>query len=299
VTKISILTPSLNQGEFIRKTIESVLTQKIPELDYWVIDGGSTDGTPDVLREFNTHIRWVSEPDRGTANALNKGFGRSRGEIIGWLSSDDIYYPGALHTVLEFFAAHSEIDILYGDANHIDEKDQVLERYPTEPFSFERLKEVCFISQPATFFRRRLIDEFGMLNESFSHCIDYELWVRFAKLGARFHYLPQTLAATRLHPSAKTVAFRVACHEDINNILKNHFGQVPTHCLLNYAYAVIEDRGMRRDQHFRFAVALAKESVLAANRWNGKMSFQLAKELGAALVYAGQQKLRFQRQHLC
>jgi hypothetical protein len=129
------------------------------------------------------------------------------------------------------------------------------------------------------------------LNESFSHCIDYELWVRFAKSGARFQYLPQTLAATRLHPNAKTVAFRVACHDDINNILKSHFGQVPTRCLLNYAYAVIEDRGVRRDQHFRFAVALVKESLGAAYRWNDKISFQLAQELGSSLVYAGQQKL--------
>src|SRR5215471_15653998 len=136
MNSIGIVTPSLNQGRYIRKAMASVLSQKVQSLEYVVIDGGSTDETLDLLRSFEAKLRWVSEPDRGTADAINKGFKLVGGDILGWLNSDDLYYEGALETVQEFFEKSPDVDLVYGDANHIDENGNFIEKYPTESWSW-------------------------------------------------------------------------------------------------------------------------------------------------------------------
>jgi glycosyltransferase involved in cell wall biosynthesis len=283
VNSIAIVTPSFNQGKYIRRTIESVLAQGVQNLEYIVIDGGSTDETLEVLRSFDSKLRWIAEPDRGTADAINKGFRFVEGEILGWLNSDDIYYEDALVTIQEFFELNPHVDVVYGDADHIDENGSFIEKYPTEPWSWVRLHELCFISQPAAFFRRRVIQNFGALNTRYPHCVDYELWIRCAKAGAKFQHLPKTLAATRLHPDAKTVAKRLACHEDINNILRDHLGRVPQRWVLNYAYAAVDDRGLPREQQLRFTSALVKESIIASARWNRGLEWELVKTLSGLM----------------
>jgi glycosyltransferase involved in cell wall biosynthesis len=271
VNRMAIVTPSFNQGKYIRRTVESILSQEIPDLDYLVMDGGSTDETVSILKSFGEKIRWKSEPDKGTADAINKGFLTTQSEFIAWLNSDDIYYPGTLETVTEFFDSHPEIDVVYGDANHIDAEDRVLETYPTEPFSWERLIETCIISQPAAFFRRHAIEKFGFLDATFPNSVDYELWVRWAKNGVKFQYLPKLLAATRIHPEAKTIANRVACHKDNNDILKKYVGKVPTRWLFAYAFAVVEERGLSRTREFAFISVLTWEFVRASLRWNRRI----------------------------
>jgi glycosyltransferase involved in cell wall biosynthesis len=286
VTLISVITPSFNQGNFIRRTIESVLSQGITDLEYIVMDGGSQDQTIEILKSYGDRLKWNSEPDGGTADALNKGLKAANGSVIGWLNSDDIYYAGGLRAALKFLAENPEVDVLYGDANHIDDQDRFIEKYPTEPWSWERLQQQCIISQPAAFFRRTVIDRFGLLDTRRPHCVDYEYWLRLSKSGARFFYLPVTLAATRLHANAKTVAFRRGCHADINDILRDHLGKVPTRWLVNYAHAAVEERGITPDQGSLFELTLVKELIGASLKWNHGISIELIRRTAGGLAGA-------------
>jgi glycosyltransferase involved in cell wall biosynthesis len=279
--RISIITPSYNQGKYIERTIQSVLAQEVEGLEYVVIDGGSTDQTVEILQGHGNRFSWVSEKDRGHADAINKGLARSSAPIVGWLNSDDIYYPDALATVLEFFAAHPDVDVVYGDANHIDEKDAFIEKYVTEPWNWDRLLENCYISQPATFFRRAVVDCCGLIDEQAAPSIDYEYWVRLGKSGVRFEYLPKLLAATRLHDEALTVGSRIACHVATNNFMRAHFGRTPERWIFNYAHAVVETKGFRRSEPFQFAVAVSLVSWYASLRWNHSLSRNILQTTGA------------------
>ncbi|MGI9148852.1 MAG: glycosyltransferase family 2 protein, partial [Chloroflexota bacterium] len=165
MTAVSIITPSYNQGRFIEQTIQSVLGQDVGgrSLEYIIVDGGSNDETADVVQRYTDRLRWVSEPDRGQADAVNKGLRSTSGDVIGWLNSDDIYYPGAINAACDFLDAHPRVDVVYGEADHVDENGVVLGRYPTEPFEPRRLQDICFLCQPAVFFRRRVVEQFGDL----------------------------------------------------------------------------------------------------------------------------------------
>ena len=255
------------------------------------MDGGSQDQTIEILKSYGDRLKWNSEPDSGTADALNKGLKAANGSVIGWLNSDDIYYAGGLRAALKFLAENPEVDVLYGDANHIDDQDRVIDKYPTEPWSWERLQQQCIISQPAAFFRRTVIDRFGLLDTRRPYCVDYEYWLRLGKNGARFSYLPKTLAATRLHANAKTVALRRACHEDINNILRDHLGKVPTRWLLNYAHAVVEERGIAPDRGSLFELTLVKESIGASLKWNHSISIELIRRTAGWLAHEAKSRL--------
>ncbi len=208
--KFSIVTPSYNQGRFIERTLLSVAAQEGPgiEVEHVVFDAGSTDETVTVLNRHEERVRWISEKDNGQADAVNKGICNTDGEIIGWLNSDDVYYPGALERVAQFFGNRPDVDVVYGMADHIDLEGHPFEPYPTEEWNFERLKETCFICQPALFLRRCVFEKHGPLDESLHYCMDYEYWLRLGKAGVSFGYLQETLAGSRLYAENKTFTMK-------------------------------------------------------------------------------------------
>jgi glycosyltransferase involved in cell wall biosynthesis len=269
--RISIVTPSCNQGKYIEKTIQSVLSQDVEGLEYMVCDGGSSDETLSVLERYGDRVPWISERDKGPSDAINKGFYCSSGDVLGWLNSDDIYYPGALQTALDFFEKNPDVDVMYGDANHIDENDGFIEKYPTEDWDWERLTGRCFISQPAAFFRRRVFEKYGHLSVGI-RCMDYEYWLRLGKNGARFMHLPQLLAATRLYNEAFSVAGRVACHTEINSFTRKHLSRTPDQWLFSFGHAIAVSRGYNRRQPVRFISTLIYYSLYAALHWNHHVS---------------------------
>lgn len=269
---VSIVTPSLNQAPFLAAAIESVLVQDYPAIEYLVVDGGSTDGTLDILRRHDGRVRWLSEPDPGQTAAVNKGFRLTRGEIIGWLNADDLYLPGAVQAAVSYLAEHPDIDLVYGDADHIDEGGGVIEPYPTEPFDLGRLREACFICQPAAFFRRRLLDRVGPLDESLYCGMDYEFWIRAGRQG-RVGYLPVRLAQSRLHAGAKTVR-EYALHQRTSvEIVRRHFGLVPASWLCAYAGALVAPWIPRRNalQRGLYLAAVSLLSVWISWRVNRRL----------------------------
>lgn len=279
--KVSIITPSYNQGVFIEQTLHSVADQAAPgiEIEHVVFDGGSTDQTVEVLKRFEPSVRWQSKKDKGQSDAVNQGLRATDGEIIGWLNSDDVYYPGAIETVVRYFQAHPGTDIVYGMADHIDREGRAFEVYPSEPWDFERLKQTCFICQPALFFRRQMVERHGLLDETLDYCMDYEYWLRLGKAGARFAYLETKLAGSRLYADNKTLGARVKVHREINDMFRKAFGAVPDRWLFNYAHAVVEPQ-VDRTRHPRWFLArLLAASAMAAWRWNGGFSADLRRHL--------------------
>jgi glycosyltransferase involved in cell wall biosynthesis len=204
---VSIVTPSLNQAQFIRATIDSVLGQDYSALEYWVMDGGSTDGTLEILRGYGERLNWVSEPDEGQAAAINKGWRLARGEIIAYLNADDVYLPGAIDRVVNFFSAHPGVDIVYGDCDYVDAAGRFLQAYPTRAYDYVDLvrSTIDYIPQPAVFLRRRVLESVGCLDERLSFAMDFDYWLR-AGLSCAFAYLPARLAALRVHHGAKSVS---------------------------------------------------------------------------------------------
>ena len=163
---VTVVTPSFNHGRFMRETIESVLTQSYPRIEYLVMDGGSTDETVKILESYGDRVAWVSERDRGQTDAINKGWRRGRGAILAYLNSDDTYLPGAVEKAVAGLRAHPDAGAVYGEGYHVDESGRVIERYPTEPFDLTRLPQTCFICQPTVFLRRELVERVGYLDES-------------------------------------------------------------------------------------------------------------------------------------
>lgn len=277
--KISVVTPSYNQGQFILRTLQSVAAQSGASFEHVVFDGGSTDQTVEILKSFAAPLRWVSKKDGGQADAVNQGIQSTNGEIIAWLNSDDIYYPGAFQKVIEVFQNNPDVDVVYGNADHIDVLDNSFEEYPTESWSLERLFETCFICQPALFFRRSLVERYGVLDASLNYCMDYEYWLRLAVGGAKFLHIPMKLAGSRLYADNKTLGARVKVHREINDMFKMKFGKVPDRWLFNYATVCTESQISRDKFPKLFLGVFALRSLKNAIYWNGFISSSMVKKM--------------------
>jgi glycosyltransferase involved in cell wall biosynthesis len=208
--KISVITPSLNQADFIERTIDSVLSQNYPNLEYIVIDGGSNDGTLEILKKYDSQIKWISEKDQGQADAINKGLKMATGQILTYLNSDDLYEARALEKVACFFKKNPKTMWVYGKCRIIDENDKEIRKIITwyknfwlKKYSYNKLLAMDFISQPAVFWRKELTEEIGTFNINEHLVMDYGYWLR---AGRKYSagVINDYLAKFRLHQSSKS-----------------------------------------------------------------------------------------------
>lgn len=203
---VSIVTPSYNQALYLESAISSVIEQDYPEIEYLIIDGGSTDGSVDLIKKYASKLaQWVSESDRGQTDAINKGFTRATGEYFAWLNADDRLYPAAVREAVDFLEAHPEVGMVYGNAEYIDARGRIVGRFPAAQTNYAALRRgYVHIPQQASFWRRNLWQQVGPLDPAFAFAMDYDLWVRLAKIS-KLQYLPRTWAQFRLHEDSKTL----------------------------------------------------------------------------------------------
>ena len=258
--KITVITPSYNQGGFIEQTNQSVLDQGYPDLEYLVMDGGSTDQTLEILRKYSGNLLFSSEPDRGQSEAINKGLRLASGEVISYLNSDDLLVPGALVKVGNFFAAHPEAFWLAGRCRLIDPKGKEVRRFITfyKNFwllfrSYQVLQVLDFIPQPATFWRREVIERVGYFDESLHYALDYDYSLRVGR-HYRLWTMSQYLAAFRTHPASKSRQGTAIHFEEEFEVLKRYpttpflrsTHAIHTKCILT-VYRILSARAMKRE----------------------------------------------------
>jgi glycosyltransferase involved in cell wall biosynthesis len=237
---VSVITPSLNQGGYLEETIASVISQDYPHIEHLVIDGGSEDGTLDILRKYDEHIEWLSEPDRGQSHAINKGLERAQGSIIGWLNSDDLYTQSAVAKAVEFLQSNPEYAMVYGNADIINEFGQKIESYRTEPFDLGRLAKHCPISQPAAFIRTDIFRDIGGVDEELHFCMDMDLWVRIGQTH-KIGFIHDVLAESRWHASNKTFGRRKDALLEAMRVTQRHYGHVPKARIRAYVEHSLDD----------------------------------------------------------
>lgn len=217
---VTIVTPSFNQARFLEQTMRSVFEQDYPNIEYMVADGGSTDGSVDLIQKYSDRLKWwVSEKDNGQADAINKGFTRASGEIIAWINSDDYYMPGAVASAVKALADHSEVGMVFGNVRVVDETEKVLNQLAYDDWGLADLMSFHIIGQPAVFMRREVLEKVGHLDQSFHLLLDHQLWIRLAS-EAGMQYIPELWASAHYHEDCKNLAMAASFGSEAQRIVQ-------------------------------------------------------------------------------
>lgn len=256
MTSFAITIPNLNQSHFLATALESIRRQTVP-FEVALMDGGSTDGFPEVASRYTDIITYSrSGKDGGQSAAIKEGFEIGSGDIVAWLNADDYYFPDALKKVSDCFDSHPEVDVIYGDAVFVTPEGFFLSYYPSVKHcrDISEIYKACIICQPACFVRRRAYDEVGTINTSLVYTMDWDLWCRLAKKGAKFLYLPEVLAAVRYYEGTKTLSCSLRRYWEIYRIelLYNHFIPFITIEFMDYDVMVLnkQTKSTRAFRHF-------------------------------------------------
>jgi len=251
--KISIVTVSYNQADYVEENIRSVIDQNYPNVEHIVIDAGSTDGTLDILARYDEQIDWTSEPDKGQSDGLNKGFRKASGDIIGWINSDDMLAPNALFRVANYFKDHPEEIAVVGDQEIIDAQGLPVSVTKSRAYSFEYLlNHAQATTQNSLFFKRSVLDKTGYLDESLHYVMDHDLFIRISQVR-QIPYLPVTLAGYRLQPASKTSQGTYKFSLELLKVRKKYGGRYTSPGGLNDLY-IIMTQPLRRWKWLRKTV---------------------------------------------
>ncbi len=287
--KISIVTPSFNQCEFLEETLLSLLNQDYSNLELIVIDGGSTDGSVDVIKKYDSQISfWVSEKDRGQSHAINKGFERCTGDIVAWLNSDDLYTQNTLKRVFEIFDSRPDLDFIHGDSNLFDKSGALSSRAFRPELYQAQLLGGMPSPQPSYFFRRQLLSKTGRLNEDLHFGMDYDFFLRMSLLG-KGEYFKAVWSKYRIHSSSKTETAKVSFAEDWNRVFTGLIKSFKSEELIaswsKYGLAADSDLNYDtskvtfEDLKLALGIALYHQSVFYNQAGELKKSFELLKHL--------------------
>lgn len=306
--RISIVVPSYNQAAYLPQTLDSILLQAYPQLELIVIDGGSTDGSVDILRAYGDRLTyWTSAPDRGQTEAINRGFAMSTGEIVAWLNSDDLYLAGSLEAAARTLARHPQAGMVYADGVMVDSEGNVLDPHHYRQLS--ALDLLCFdvILQPTVFMRRQALEAAGALDEAYNLIMDHDLWIR---LAARFPlvHVPTAWAIERTHPEAKTVALAGAFVQEAERLIRRaaddpllgplsaqHRKRIDA-SLEAFAARRLIDAGQHAEAARRFARAARQDARVPVRYWYKVVQAGLS-ALGLSPLFLGYRRMRRKRQH--
>ena len=275
---VTIITPSYNQGRFIEETILSVLNQDYPHIEYIVIDGGSTDQTLVIIRKYENRLTWFSQKDNGQTDAINKGLRLAKGEILAYLNSDDTYLPGAISRAVRYLTSENpDSPFVYGEGYHISAEGKIIERYPTEPFNYQRLAETCFICQPTTFWKRDVIEKIGLFDDDLHYAMDYDYWIRIAKHYGTLDCISDYIANSRFYQETKTMSKRLEAHAEILNVISKHYrrGNIPSTWIYAYAHIYMDrlvSRGTK-PKNALFILGMTIMTVLKFLQYNRAIPF--------------------------
>jgi glycosyltransferase involved in cell wall biosynthesis len=234
---MAIVTPSYNHAKYLSATIESILSQNYPQLRYHVQDGGSSDGTIELLKTYDGRIKWRSERDSGQSHAINMGFADVTGDIMAYLNSDDLLLPGTLARVANFFIVNPEVDIVYGHRIFIDRDDLEIGRAVLPPFNGNTLRYADYIPQETMFWRKRVWDAIGPIDQNFHYAMDWDFILRAQAAGFKFKRIPHFLACFRVHDEQKTAVSVAIGTREMASLRKRVLGFAPNHVDIRRAVA--------------------------------------------------------------